>query len=119
MFVKLWRGSHTLFCIGREGAETEVLAAETYRFLMHFGMVFRHYFGLLMFELLEVGALSQLEEEQENFVVPITVGYGWSESWTLQENVAILRDIRMSDIFRTYYGDEGTYPVYDDNIIND
>jgi hypothetical protein len=71
---------------------------------MHFGPVFRHYFGLLMFELLEVGALSMMEEEPDNFVVPITVGYGWAETWTVQENIAVIRDIRMSDIFRTYYG---------------
>jgi hypothetical protein len=103
-YTKMWRGSHTIFCIGREGAETEILVAETYRFLMHFGPVFRHYFGLLMFELLEVGALSMMEEEPDNFVVPITVGYGWAETWTVQENIAVIRDIRMSDIFRTYYG---------------
>lgn len=114
MYVKLWRGSHTIFCIGREGAETEVLAAEVYRFLMHFGMIFRHYFGLLMFEVLEVGALSQLQDEPDNLTVPITVGYGWSESWTVQENIATLRDIRLSDIFRTYYGDEGSLPERSD-----
>ena len=103
-YTKLWRGSHTIFCIGREGAEAEVLVAETYRFLMHFGMVFRHYFGLLMLELLEIGALAMLQEEPNNFVVPITIGYGWAETWTVQENIATLRDIRLSDIFRTYYG---------------
>ena len=125
-YTKLWRGSHTIFCIGREGAETEILVAETYRFLMHFGMVFRHYFGLLQFELLQIDALSMLEEEPENFVVPITVGYGWAESWTVQENIATLRDIRLSDIFRTYYGrdslpESDIFRTYDgmDPIISD
>lgn len=103
-YTKLWNGSHTIFCIGREGAETEILAAETYRFLMHFGMVFRQYFGLLSFEILEVGALASLEDEPDNMTVPITVGYSWAETWLVQENVATLRDIRLSDIFRTYYG---------------
>jgi hypothetical protein len=105
-YTKLLRGSHTIFCIAREGAETEVLAAEVYRFFMHFGMVFRHYFGLLMFELVEIGAPAYLEEAPDCFVVPITIGYGWAETWTVQENLASLRDIRLSDVFRTYYGRE-------------
>jgi len=105
-YTKLMRGSHTIFCIGREGGETEVLAAEVYRFFMHFGMIFRHYFGLLMFELLEIGAPAFVEEAPDCYAVPITIGYGWSESWTVQENIATLKDVRLSDVFRTYYGND-------------
>jgi len=103
-YAKLWRGSHTLFCISPSGAETEILTAETYRFLMHFGPVFRRSFGLHMFELLSVGPLSQVEEASKHYAVPITVAYGWDESWLIREHVPPLRDVRLSQIFETYRG---------------
>jgi hypothetical protein len=102
--VKLWRGSHTLFCMAPEGAEAEILAAESYRFLMHFGPIFRKYFKLLMFELLEVGALSQVAEVNNLYVVPITIGYGWDEKWHIRTHAPPLGDIRLSGIFTTYLG---------------
>lgn len=105
-YVKVWRGSHTLFCISKSGAETEILTAEAYRFLMHFSPIFRHYFNLLLFEVLEVGGLGQLDEATKRYVVPLTIGYGWSDSWTLIQHVPTIRDIRLSQIFETYYGDD-------------
>lgn len=101
-YVKLWRGSHTLFCLAPNGAEAEVLTAETYRFLMHFGPVFRQYFRLLQWELVDVGSLSNVEEAIKHYAVPITVAYGWDESWLIREHVPPLRDVRLSQIFETY-----------------
>jgi hypothetical protein len=97
--TKLWRGSHTLFCIAKEGAEAEILAAETYRYLLHFGPVFRKYFNLMMFELVEVGGLSELEEATERYAVPITVAYGWGETWVLQLLSPRLKHISLSSLF--------------------
>jgi hypothetical protein len=98
-YTKFWRGSHTLFCIAKEGAEAEILAAETYRYLLHFSPVFRKYFNLLMFELVEVGGLSELEEATERYVVPITVAYGWDETWVLQLLTPRLKHIQLSGLF--------------------
>lgn len=103
-YVKLWRGSHTLFCLSPEGGEAEVLAAETYRFLMHFGPIFQQNFKLLQFELVDVGSLSQIEETSKGYAVPITVTYGWDEAWIIREHVPPLRDVRLSQIFETYQG---------------
>jgi hypothetical protein len=103
-YVTLWRGSHTLFCIAPEGAEAEILTAESYRFLMHFAQVFRRYFKLLMFEVMDVGPLSRVEEADKHYAVPITVAYGWAESWIVREHVPPLTDVRLSQIFETYYG---------------
>jgi hypothetical protein len=97
--AKLARGTHTLFCISREGAETELLAAEVYRFLLHFGPVFRQYFDLILFEVMGFGGLSELQEASETFVVPITVAYGWIESWTLRLHTPKLKRIALSDLF--------------------
>lgn len=102
--VKFWRGSHTLFCLAPEGAEAEILAAEAYRLLMHFGPRFRQYFKLLMFELVDVGPLSQVEEANKHYAVPITVAYAWDETWLIRQHVPPLRDVRLSQIFETYHG---------------
>ena len=103
-YGKLWKGSHTIFCVSPVAAEAEILAAETYRFLMHFGPLCREHFKLMELELLQVGELSQVEEDVTSYVVPITIGYGWSETWIIREHVPPLRDIRLSAIFETYTG---------------
>jgi hypothetical protein len=97
--IKFWRGSHTLFCLAQEGAEAEILAAETYRYLLHFGPVFREYFDLMLFELMDVGAISELEESTEGYVVPITMMYGWAEGWLLKLHAPLLKKVAMSDLF--------------------
>lgn len=107
IYVKFWRGSHTIFCIANTGTETEILGAETYRMLMHFGPVFREYFKLMQLEIMQYGQLARVEEATQRFVVPITLAYGWSEQWIIREHVPPLQDVRLSQIFSTYYGDEG------------
>jgi hypothetical protein len=98
-YTKFWRGSHTLFCIAREGAEAEVLAAETYRYMLHYAPVFRQYFDLMLFEMVEVGELNELEEEEGTYTVPITVMYGWAESWVLRLHTPKLKRIALSSLF--------------------
>jgi len=104
-YTKLWRGSHTIFCISPEGGECETLVAETYRFLMHLGPVFRREFNLLKFELMQVGPLSMLEETSKHWTVPITVAYGWSETWIIRQHQPFTHDLRLSEIFNTYLGE--------------
>ena len=97
--IKFWRGSHTLFCIAKEGAEAEILAAEVYRMLMHYAPVFREYFNLMLFELMDVGALGEIEEAHECYGVPITVMYGWSDNWVLRLQTPKLKRIGLSELF--------------------
>ena len=96
--AKFMQGSHTLFCIASEGAEAEILATETYRYLLHFGPVVRHYFRLHLFELIEVGSLNELEEATERYMVPITVAYAWEEMWTLKLHSPLLKRIQLSNL---------------------
>jgi len=97
--IKFWQGSHTLFCIAKEGAEAEILAAEVYRMMLHFGPVFREYFDLMLFDLAGVGALGEIEEAGERYGVPITVNYGWSEQWLLRMHAPKLKTIGAADLF--------------------
>jgi len=92
-FENWWQGSHTLFCITNDGAETEKLAAEVFRELNQFGPLVRALLDLKRFEVTEVGELAILEEGRENFVVPITVAYGYSEGWVLRQEAPIVKRI--------------------------
>lgn len=100
-YSKLMQGSHTLFCLAKEGAEAEILTAETYRYLLHFGPVVRHYFDLHLFEMVEVGALSELQEASERYAVPVTVTYAWEEAWTLKHHQPWLKRIQLSALVPT------------------
>lgn len=95
-YANFWQGSHTLFCITGEGAETEKLAAEVFRELNEFGKVIRTVLDLRRFEVASVGALAKLDKARENFVVPITVAYIYEEGWKLNLERPVLRRLDMS-----------------------
>jgi len=97
--TKYWRGSHTLFPIAKEGAEAKILAAEVYRYFNYFGPKFRRWFGLMMFELMGVGAPARIEEWDEHWTLPITIAYGWADEWILKPDDPVIATIRLSDIF--------------------
>jgi len=101
-YTKYWRGSHTLFAIAAEGGEAKILAAEVYRYFNHFGPKFREYFGLMMFELVNVGAPALIEEWDQHWGVPITIGYGWADEWTLKPDAPVIANMSVSDIFGIY-----------------
>lgn len=90
------RGSHTLFCIAGEGAETEQLATEVYRELNGFAPIIRQWLNLHRFVLAHVGELSLLKEATDNFVVPVSVAYVFEESTTLRSDAPALKRIQIS-----------------------
>ena len=85
-YTNLWQGSHTLFCIAGDGAETELLSAEVFRELNEFGPIIRKILNLMRFEVMEVGEITKLKQNaRENFVVPITVAYAYREEWMVRQ----------------------------------
>jgi hypothetical protein len=40
--------------------------------------------GLRQFSVTEVGAIQELEESREHYVVPVTVGWGYEHVWELK-----------------------------------
>lgn len=84
-FATLWVGSHTLFCIHGTGASTEILATEVQREMTQFGPFIADSFGFFKFQCTEVGAVSEIEEATENFVVPLTIGWAYQETWRLTQ----------------------------------
>lgn len=83
-YANYWQGSHTFFCLGGTGAETEILAAEVFRELNQFAPRLRPRIGLHRLEVTEVGEVYLTEEAKEHFAVPVNVAYAWEEGWKIQ-----------------------------------
>ena len=95
-FVRYWSGSHTLFCIANTGAQAEILATEVRNEFSHFGPVLSTSLGLKRFRVLRVGAVAELEESSENYVVPITIGYAFEDRVVLRLNAPRLNGLSLS-----------------------
>lgn len=97
-FSTFWGGSHTLFCIGGSGMQADLLAEEVKREIQFFAPKLQRNARLKRLRIIEVGGIGELEEAQENFVVPVTVGYYWEDSWVLRQESPILRSISLKMI---------------------
>lgn len=89
-------GSHTLFCIHQTGASTEILATEVQNQVLEFSPVIRKKLRLLQFNVAEIGAIQELEESTENYVVPITVSWAYQHTWELREESLPLQAVSLS-----------------------
>ena len=76
-------GSHTVFCIGRSGAETEVVGSEVFREIQHFVPVLRRDLKLKKLAVTEMTEIQQLEEYDQHFVVAIIAAWAYFEKWRL------------------------------------
>ena len=88
-----WVGSHTIFCIHGTGASCEILASEVVDELTMFAPPIRQQLLLMDFQVTEVGAISELEEASENYVIPVTVGWVYNKTWELFEESLPLREV--------------------------
>ncbi len=94
----LFAGSHTLFCIHGTGASTEILANEVMGHLMTALLPIRRHLGLRQFSVTEVGAIQELEESSENYVIPITVGWGYEFTWELKLESLPLQAVSLTSL---------------------
>ena len=78
------QGSHTLYCIGRAGAEVEVLGNEVFREILHFSPVLRRDLKLKRLVVSETSPISNLQEYDQHFVVTVAVGWYYFEKWRLR-----------------------------------
>lgn len=88
-------GSHTLFCIGRTGAETEILSGEVFREIQHFVPVIRRDLKLKKLAVTEVTEPQQLEEHDQHLVVAVVLGWGYFEKWRLVPDAPILKGLNL------------------------
>lgn len=91
------RGSHTLFCIAKEGGVCELLATEVYRFLLGCSAVIRTDLDLLKFRLAGVGTTGKLARAKAvAYTTPVTVSYAMQDTWTLHLHAPLVRAITLS-----------------------
>jgi len=95
-YVRAWVGSHTLFCISKNGPQAELIAAEVKRELSGFADKIARFVDLKRFRVLKVGAPGELEESAEHFVVPVTVGYAYEERHVVREQTPTLHAVSLS-----------------------
>jgi len=77
-----WTGQHAVLAIGGEGAEVELLAAETARELVQFAPVVRSLLDMKKLRVEGVAKLAILKTDaRDNFVAAISLTYTYVESW--------------------------------------
>lgn len=92
-FGGLWQGTHTVFALGNEPAETQILGNEVAKVLLWYSQRIMADLGLHRFVMVSIGALRKLKESKDNYVVPISIAYVKWESWSLQEEAPRLKRI--------------------------
>jgi hypothetical protein len=97
-YVTWWTGSHTLFCIHASGASAEVLATEVQREITQSAPMILQTLGLFRLVVTDVGAISEIEEAKESFVIPVNVTWAYQELWTITQEALRLRSVGLSTL---------------------
>jgi hypothetical protein len=97
-YIRLVTGSHTLFCLAKEGIEADLLAAEVYRYFIAFGTEIAKVFELKLFEHVQTGAPGHVREASDRFGVPVSLAYAYSEEWILRSHAPRLKRIAFSQL---------------------
>lgn len=92
-YAGFWEGSHTLYCLSQNGAETEFLATEVVKFLVNFAPLIREQMDLHKFFVSEVGGIGEIQEVIQGYAVPVNVAYVAEEAWLLQPYAPRLKRI--------------------------
>lgn len=92
-YFGFWQGSHTIYCMAGNGAETEFLATEVVKYLILFSPLIRQQLELHKFLISEVGGVGEVQEVVQGFAVPVTVTYVAEENWSIQPYVPRLKRI--------------------------
>ena len=82
-FIRAKQGSHTIFCVSKNGTVAEMLGAEVSDELTEFSPLIRRDLDFGRFEEQSIGEVLQVEEHNTHFAVPITVAYVFTHSWKL------------------------------------
>lgn len=82
-FAKMLSGSHTILVIAATEAESETLAAETFRFLLRCEQPLQRSLNLLRFQIAELGPPTLMEEYAQMIGCQISLQYAWLEAWEI------------------------------------
>jgi hypothetical protein len=88
-----YQGSHSMLCVATDGGVAEILSTEVARHLTQFAPVIRKEFRFKEFELVQLGEIGVLEEEKENYVVPVVIKYSYENNWRLTKQEPRLKSV--------------------------
>lgn len=97
-YMTMWTGSHVAFCIANEPGQTEALATEVMRELHQFGQKLVECGVLVRCAIAEYGEMAQVEGAKDQFVVPVTIGYSFEDSWKICTQAPRLSNISLTAI---------------------
>lgn len=86
-------GSHTVFCVGRSGAEAELLGQEVFELMLQFGPLLRSELKFQQFEIAQCGEVSILEESTTHYAVPVVAAYAFPRSWRIEKVAPFLKTV--------------------------
>ena len=95
-FAIMLLSSHTLFCIGNTGAEAETIGTEMYFQLLEFMPIIRDEFNLKRLRVDNLGQVAKLEESSEHWVVPVSVSYAFTHTWSVDKLGPELKSISLA-----------------------
>jgi len=98
-YYKKITGSHAIQIIAKSISQAELIAREVHGYLSHFGPILREWIDFSKWEVPNIGEPTELEEQAENVVIPITLNYEIVYSWELHpETSRLLRNIALNAI---------------------
>lgn len=92
-YTTLCVGSNTVVCLAGNAREAKALASEVRRQLRWFGNPISRVARLVRWRVLKKGQAVQVQESTDNWMVPVTVGWAYTESWTLTQVARPLRRV--------------------------
>lgn len=97
-FSTFWVGSHTLFALGGNPAQADLLGTEVQRELTEFASELISGLGLEQLDVMEIGALAKIEEADDTYAVPIVVTYAYNQRWTVRMQAPRIQGISLSRV---------------------
>lgn len=88
-------GTHSILCIATDGGIVEILGSEVSRHFIQFAPVIKKEFKFKEFEFAQIGEVGVLEEDKENYVVPIVIKYAYDNNWKLAKQEPRLKSFEL------------------------
>lgn len=92
-FSSLWVGSHTVFCLHEKAGAVEILAGEVAGALEKLAPAIRRELSLHKFDVVSIGAPTEIEESAETFGIAVDIGWAYNITWALKQEEPLLRSI--------------------------
>lgn len=84
---------HIIFCVGRTGAEAELLGTEVWKHFLHFGPILREDLKLARFQVMQLSEVGKVEESAEHWATAVSAATFYYETWQLIMEAPVLKRI--------------------------